>query len=264
MNYFDNEEVIIDFFRSTALKREVIYPLRTLGAMRAFNSIFSPHKWKLWHSSNGKDDPPPDFYSDKLKIMMEVMRVDDHSRVDESQKWSNPTNKRESQLQKELKENGFLDAFPNVRGIFVNAITDLPTNEDHNYKFYYSGFQHTLKKHINKISLYRKNHPGCKLIFFVFDESSGYVQADDKNLVVRGVKPGEAFGYHPYLHFLDKRFVDIFKNEDIDYLIWYSPFKHFESENPLRIPTVCVYDVKRYNYKHVREFPEEYILSTEC
>ena len=31
-----------------------------------------------WIDSSGKDQLPPDFYNDKDKIMMEVMRVDDH------------------------------------------------------------------------------------------------------------------------------------------------------------------------------------------
>ena len=31
-----------------------------------------------WIDSSGKDQPTPDFYNEKDKIMMEVMRVDDH------------------------------------------------------------------------------------------------------------------------------------------------------------------------------------------
>ena len=36
-------------------------------------------KVEEWQCSSSKSDPPPDFYSDKYKLMMEVMRVDDHA-----------------------------------------------------------------------------------------------------------------------------------------------------------------------------------------
>ena len=49
--------------------------------------------------------------------------------------------------------------------IVVNAVTDLPSNEDHNYQFYYENFARALEKHIKKIPLYRSNHPDKKLIF---------------------------------------------------------------------------------------------------
>ncbi len=264
MNYFDNEENTIEWFQTTVHKGDVIFPVSSFGAKRVFKSIFKPRRWKFWKSSNGKNDPPPDFYSEKNKFMMEVMRVDDHSRLDQSQKWVNPTNRLESQIQKELRTSGFFNSFPKVANVFVNAVTDLPANEDHNYQFYYSGFRHTLKKHIKKIPLYRKNHPGYKVVFFVFDESSAYVQVNDKELINRGMRPGEAFDCQIHPWFIDKRFVDAFRNADIDYLIWYSPFKHIDLQHPIRIPSVCVYDLKKWNGKYIQDFSEEYIISSEC
>ena len=153
--------------------------------------------------------------------------------------------------------------FPNANGIFINAVTDLPTKEDHNYEFYCSGFERALKKHISKIPLYKKNHPGYDVIFFVFDESSAYVQVENKVLAENGIREGEPFCFDMYWHFLDKRMVNVFKDADIDYLIWYSPFKHFESTCQYEIPTVCVYDVKNYDYSDMIDYPEEFIMSAE-
>ena len=38
-------------------------------------------KVEEWQCSSSKSDPPPDFYSDNYKLMMEVMRVDDHAYI---------------------------------------------------------------------------------------------------------------------------------------------------------------------------------------
>lgn len=262
MNYFDDENRIIEHFRSTQTYEAALFP-QSPEVISIYEAIHDTGKWKTWHNSSGKSDPPPDFYSDEYGLMMDVMRVDDHTRINNKGKVCNPTNQRESQLQKELKNSGVLDLFPNVDVPIVNATTDLPTIEDHNYHFYYTAFERTVKKHIESIPLYRKNHPGYKVVFFVFDESSGYVQVDDPNYSKMEHKEGEVHKARLFVHFLDKRFLDIFQGSDIDYLIWFSPFKHFTSNIPFDLPTVCVYDVKNYNYEDAQEYPEDLIVSAE-
>ena len=79
----------------------------------------------------------------------------------------------------------------------------------------------------------------------------------------KGVKEGEAFFCKPYLHFADKRFVKAMIGSGIDYLIWFSPFKHFESDMP-ELPTVCVYDVSQINLAEFEEYPQNLIMSTEA
>ena len=127
---------------------------------------------------------------------MEVMRVDDHAFMNEKGVLINPVNMRESKIQKEMRER-IKEAQPEADldsiKIVVNAVTDLPSTEDHNYQFYCANFQRALEKHIKKILLYRSNHPDKKLIFFVFDESTAYVQVDDEELVKRGPIEGEYF-----------------------------------------------------------------------
>ena len=68
------------------------------------------------------------------------------------------------------------DNFPNTNFI-VNAITDLPTEKDHNYSWYKESFERVLNEHNKKVELYKKNHPGYKIIFFVFDESTLYFES---------------------------------------------------------------------------------------
>lgn len=150
----------------------------SVAVREIFASIHDPEEWKLWSDSSGKSDPPPDFYNDKLKLMMDVMRIDDHAFESKNGKIVNPTNQRESVIQKQIRKSGLLDSFPNVKNVIVTAVTDLPTDEDHNYKFYYSNFERVLMKHNNQIDLYGKNHPGYKTIFLVLDESSAYFEME--------------------------------------------------------------------------------------
>lgn len=153
------------------------------------------------------------------------------------------TNQRESVIQKQIRKSGLLDSFPNVKNVIVTAVTDLPTDEDHNYKFYYSNFERVLMKHNNQIDLYGKNHPGYKTIFLVLDESSAYFEME--SIMDNGVIKGK-----PHYWFWDNSFVNILKKLNIDYLIWYAPFKYYEvplGEEKSDLPEVCVIDIKNIN-----------------
>lgn len=265
MNFYDDERMIIEGFQMTS-NAEVYFPFHSSGAVEVFKSVRNTRKWANWSYSAGKADPPPDFFSEKYRLMMEVMRVDDHAFVNDKGTLINPVNIRESKLQKEIRER-IKEEQPqadlaNIR-IIVNPVTDLSSNEDHNYQFYCSNFKRTLEKHIGKIPLYRSNHPDKKLIFFVLDESTAYIQLDDPELAKRGPVAGEPVKADMVWHFMDKRFVDVFRNTDIDYLIWYTPYKHFWGPS-VQPPMACVFDVKNYNYKKVVEYPEELIISSEA
>lgn len=60
-------------------------------------------KVEEWQCSSSKSDPPPDFYSDKYKLMMEVMRVDDHAYINAKGKVINPHIKRKMKLIRKYK-----------------------------------------------------------------------------------------------------------------------------------------------------------------
>ena len=97
-------------------------------------------------------------------MMLEVMRVDDHG-FKKKGKIINQSLAREHMVERELREAGILDQFPNLKSIIINADSGLPTEEDHNYCFYYDNFRRTLEHHKSKIGNYRMNHPGYKTIF---------------------------------------------------------------------------------------------------
>lgn len=264
MNFFDDERNIVENLQMIP-KREVLFLKQSFATVSVFKKIYKLKKWESWTYNAGKSDPPPDFFSGKYNLMMEVMRVDDHAFVNEKGVVTNPVNIKESRLQKEFRQK-IRETQPDTDldtvKILINAVSDLPSKEDHNYGFYYDNFKRTVSKHIDKIPLYRKNHPDKKLIFLIFDESTGYVQVADKSLAERGPVAGEFFQCDLLWHFLDKRFVDVFKNADIDYLVWFTPYKMIHG-SPVQPPKICVFDMKKYNFSKLKEYPEEYIVSSE-
>ena len=200
-------------------------------------SILTPEIWSKWTDASAKDVPPPDFYCDELHFMMEVMRVDDHG-FKKKGNIINPTYDREHQVEKQLREAGILDMFPNAN-LFITANTGLPTEQDHNYTYYLENFKRTIGNHAIKIQKYRENHPNYKLIFFVYDESSAYFE-DACTISPNGII---ASG-RPHMFMLDESFTQAFKNSDIDYFIWFAPYKRFEHiEPPFELPKACIYKV---------------------
>lgn len=141
MNRFDDEDKIISQFQRVD-DNEVMFATQSETIEAVYLSIHTEALWNNWINSSGKSDPPPDYYSPKDELMMDVMRVDDHAFVDKKGKIQNPTNAGESKLYKELKESGVQEIFPNAE-LIVNAKTLLPSEQDHNYLFYKSNFRFT-------------------------------------------------------------------------------------------------------------------------
>lgn len=185
-------------------------------------------KWK----DNSKSIFPPDLINDEESLMMEVMRVDDHSPDGKK----NPVLSRQREMSEEAKP--FMERLPEGIPLFINAVTDLPTDEDHNYRFYYSSFQRTLRKHLSKLETYRKNHSGKKIVFLVFDETSGvYIE---KNSIMNGEIVGRL-----HVPFFDVRFLNEFINSDLDYLMWYIPYNHYKTKGDyVALPRLILIDIK--------------------
>ena len=265
MNFYDDELNVIDSFQG-APNGKIYFNRYTFGALNAFRTIHSIKKWANWTYSAGKADPPPDFFCNKYNLMMEVMRVDDHAHLDKRGKWVNPVNQRESMIQNDIRRK-ILSGNPNADfskiKIIINANPKLPSLEDHNYGFYYTNFERILTKHIANIPLYRRNHPDKKLIFFIFDESTGYLQVQDEVLAKRGPVALEPFTAVPIWHFYDKRFLDVFLESDVDYLIWYTPYKMFHGSK-IQPPNICIFDIKKHKCKKAIDYTPELAISSEA
>lgn len=223
------------------------------------NSILDEDIWKSeWVDSSGKDEPPPDFYNDNKKLMLEVMRVDDHT-FEENGRIKNPTNQQARKLDNYLKKQGFYDENPKLT-VLINAVTDLPSSKDHNYVYYRDNFRRIIEKHKRSIPLYRENHPEYKLIFMVYDESSMYFKVKEKNKIIR---TGELFVGEEHYWYYDKAFVESFILSGVDYLVWFAPCKYVEyaGEAP-DLPMACIFDCNQIANELI-EYDPDYMMSVE-
>lgn len=261
MYYLDSEESIIAHFQSVECD-SVYFPVENKDAISIFESIHDLENWREWKYSGGKADPPPDFYSDTYFTMMEVMRVDDHSYKNRKGKVVNPTNMHIRKVEKEIVQLGIMDICPNAE-LLINAYTDLPTEKDHNYTFYYKNFLRTVENHKKRIELYKANHPKHKVVFFVMDESSAYIIVKDIEMAKKCREFGEQVAGQPHFHFWDKNFLDVFINSKIDYFIWYTPFKLIcSSDGKLDLPEVCVFDTRKMPDQYIK-YDADYMISAE-
>ncbi len=248
MNLFDDENKIIEHFQKIK-DEEVYFPYLNDEVDLLYRSIHEKAEWCNWIFSARKNDPPPDYYNEKMSVMMDVMRIDDHAFINEKGKVINPTNAAESVLRKELENSGILERFPNCREVFINATTTLPADKDHNYGLYKDNFVRVINEHDRKVELYKQNHPGYKTAFFVMDESSAYFQMWDKT---ERPEEGKLIKGKPHLFFFDKAFVDAIRTPRIDYLIWYAPFKLLRTDNGIfQLPKAIIYDVHKMDLDEI-------------
>ena len=262
MQTFDNETMIIECF-SDLKSRDIFMMGNGFSCQEIYLSIKGLLKNKAWINSSEKNDPPPDFYNDKDHIMMEVMRFDDHAYEDKKGHIHNESLKHEGEIYKKY----FKDMQRDDLKLFIIPDTKLPTNEDHNFNRYYSSFKRVFEKHASKIDLYKSHHPSYKMIFFVFDESSAYIQTTNKASLTDYCN-GKDVMVMPHYPFLDRCFIDIIKQSKVDYVIWYSPYKLLQYNTGKRIkilplPKGIIIDVANIHDDQLRDYNYELMASSE-
>lgn len=265
MNLFDNETKILSFFRDRFRESETALIPFDSELPDLLRLITPDSQWEKWVNSSGKAEPPPDFYCDEFALMMEVMRIDDHAYTNGKGKVVNHVNARESKMQKELQDSGIVEQFPNLKYVICNPKTELETKEDHNYTFYVSNFIRTIEDHVKKINLYRRNHPNFKLIFFIMDESSAYMQAINPSDTLDRVYEGRMMQGTLHQYWEDEAFVRAIYNSEVDYLIWFTPWKYIQLQEGghLHVPKTFVFDIKRMSIQ-TQKYNPELMVSSEA
>ena len=260
MQTFNDESMILDVFRDVSIKDIALFG-NFLKCKRIHHSLTGIFNRKKWIDSSGKSDPPPDFYNNHHKLMMDVMRIDDHAYVDEKGKVQNKTLQHEGELYKKYFN------YPDRKDLklFMVADTGLPSDEDHNFDRYYKNFERVFKEHEKKIDLYRSNHPGFKTIFFIFDESTAYAEAINLDDVKRKRVKGCITAAKPHFFCSDKKFVNLIKESIVDYVVWYAPWKmlQIDNGNVFPLPKCAIYDVKNLADKDLIEYNHSMMFSSE-
>lgn len=258
---YDREDLIIKRFQQLEFARIKINSI-DIKLLKILVSIHNKRNWKKWINTSGKNELPPDFYNPKLKMMMDVMRIDDHSRLNKDGKVINLHNKRESEITKELisKNSSIKEAYEKGH-LYITPFTGTVGHADHNYRLYVDNFKRVINKHIGKIELYKKNHPGYKVIFFIFDESTPYMKL--KNCQPPK-KPGDLMYGELHEWWNDNLMLKELKKSNIDYIIWYTPYKIFSPSKKIKYPMAVVYDVSKIKHNKSKKYNLTDLESMEC
>ena len=231
MKTYDNESLIIEKFKLIPTRNAILNG-NYFRCRRVFRSIKKTKKWK---DTSSKDALPPDFYSDKYKLMMEMMAINDVEYL----KNGKPINEQRSR-QHELLSKTFGIDYKKVWNDVNLIINNDDSLDNHNMESYKLSFERVVEKHRGKVEKYKMNHEGYELIFFIFDNSPAYYCVIDGKTVI-----------HTPLN--DKYFVDYIKKLDVDYVVWFTSNKNiWDSKNKfVRLPIVGIYDVKNMGDKSV-------------
>ena len=120
MNRYDKEERIINDFQDLKITEIGMYPLN-FKILKLYRCIHNKRKWTKWLDTSAKNELPPDFYNDNLKLMMDVMRIDDHAYIDEDE----PLEQKATYLQKCLQNKGFTE---NSKSFFLQKFNEIYIN----------------------------------------------------------------------------------------------------------------------------------------
>lgn len=255
---FDNEDNILAYYRD-ADNRPLAFP-QSDDIWKIFQSTNDEALWKTWKNSSSKADLPPDFYNDDFELMMEVMRFDDQATNSGK---THATKAKENQMLEQLRELGVKEDFPNLKQILLLGNSDLTTDDDHNFARYRDNFARVVLKHAKKVEQYKKNHPGYKLVFFVFDETSGVYFEKEKQIKSILTK-GTNILVRPHMYWADSAIIDIIKDSQADYFIWFKPHNSFDTPFGINddFPKVIIYDVKNMRIS-VENYSVEDMISSE-
>lgn len=231
MKTFDNESFQIEYLENVPSSRVIFYG----NYLKCKSILHKIKKYKKWINSSGKDDSPPDFYSNKYHLMMDAMAINDVEYI-KNNKVINEQKKR----QHILLQNYLGRDYRKIRDdITVYYNYDL-SRDKHSYENYKSSFKRIIEKHKDSIPLYKKNHHEYKLVFYLFDESVEYSEYKDGKSII-------------HVCFNDRFFMDIIKKLDVDFVVWLSHVKYVEKNNKeIKIPRAAVYEVKNlYKYRFI-------------
>ncbi len=205
--------------------------------------------------NSGHEALPPDYYSDELNCMFDVMRVNDT----EIRKTYNPVKIRERKIEQELKDKGILQ--PHMT-LIVNSESD--DVQEHTYKNYKRNCKRVLNEHIAKIDIWQKEHPRIQNKgLLICDETECYF---DGHVIYTGNETFAYFGEKNVIElhrpWMDSELVEKAYDSKLDFIIWFSPYKPHSillEKYGLLYPSIVVLDT-RYKRTDFINYDEEKLL----
>lgn len=236
-----NEDNIVTYLRLMMMESHIGYfdvehPENTEPFVK---SVFD---WDGWINNCANTDHPPDYYNDEQKLMMEVMSISHYQYEDEKGHKHDPDSASTARCIKEMYELDSKmteDFFQHYS--LIKAIGKEDPDRIHSYDQYLASFRRVVGHHIDMIPKYRKNYPGYKLIFLIFDETTPYE-------IINGVN--EQTGDRFYEAQTDEAFISVLREADLDLVIWFCPYMETKEKKLSNLITFFNphYPIKTYSY----------------
>lgn len=170
---------------------------------------------RLFTQNNGHDCPPPDYYSDSLDCMFDVLRINATEETDDvTGKTWNPAKIAERKSIEFFKDVGFYG------NPYMHLITEVHGGKP-TYEKYSTQAKRVIANHIQKIPVWKQEHP--KIM------TKGLIICDVSPLCIEVFKADTSYHYGPgfRVHEVWNDFVfssPIYKS-DLDFVVWFSPWK---------------------------------------
>ena len=211
----------------------------------------------------GHDCLPPDFYSDDMNIMFDVMRVNDS----EKRKGYNPMFREMSELTAAAKSKLLALGLDDVCTVFADLEADNSLNYDeiHQFKYYKRQVVRVLTEHIKKLPIWQSKHPAIQRKgFVIYDEAGMYFQGYTKpvDVTADGIVNTWAFALKRpvVVHFpwLDEEFMKPLLDADLDFVVWYRPYV-VRSDGNLKVfngsyPHLAVIDIRSKGFLSLQQY----------
>lgn len=250
----DDENVIMEDVRDVQ-NRDVCFVTESAFEKYLYKSIMLD--WPKWTVNNGHDAPPPDYFSTSHKLMFDVMRINDSEitiiKSNGDKKFKNQILAKEKSVLNEIKS-----AFPSIpsRNIHINVMPDEDYDKTHNYKQYYEHANRVFDDHIKSVPMCRDLHPDYKMGFLVMDETESYLKHQNILDAQEPLNPNKLYEVDgiPHLPFIDKRIIQRLLQGNIEFLIWFSPYKHNQQMN-IQPPKLTFFDLSKKDAVELINYP---------
>ena len=261
---YDDENIIIKDWQYFLADETVFFLTNSAFERRIYRAISK--QWNKWTINNSHDALPPDFFSEKLGLMFDIVRVfdseietvDEHNRIQRR----NPVLAEESKLFKQcLQEHP--DAKP--ENVFVLAKPEDNYHSIHTYQQYCAHTNRVIGEHLSKLAGWKERHTKCKMGLWIFDETAAYIQHMYLKDAQATIDQEAKYIFHPRPHWpiLDKNLTKQLFDSSLDFFIWVAPYKYNAITNE-QMPATTFVDLKNKKINKIRliDYPSELMRCT--
>lgn len=168
----------------------------------------------------GHDCLPPDYYSDEMNIMFDVMRVNDS----ECRKGRNPVMLDLRSIKVDCVPGRFGPEY-HIIDLLPDCDKGLNFDNIHRFEYYQRQSLRVISKHVQKLDVWKQEHPKISRKGFVVLDETGLYFKGRADPIDMSTDLWKFCFEHPicvYEPWLDKRLIEPLIASELDFLVWFN------------------------------------------